>query len=99
MSKNTTRPVSDRQRETLAQVRWRVGRLDPTRFSILRREAATRGALVGARCSAKSAQGRSPPVALVTPNSSPTTREFDSGSGWPSYHESVNPDAVILQDR
>lgn len=68
--------------------------LDPTRFSILREAATERpwsGALLDEKrsgvytCGACNAE-------LFT-----SSTKFDSGSGWPSFYESVNPDAVILK--
>jgi len=90
MSKNTDTtqyPIAKSDSE------WRV-ELDPTRFSILREAATERpwsGALLDEKrtgvytCGACHAE-------LFASNT-----KFDSGSGWPSFYESVNPDAVILK--
>ena len=68
--------------------------LDPTRYAILREAATERpwsGALLDEKrsgvytCGACGAE-------LFKSNT-----KFDSGSGWPSFYESINPDAVVLK--
>jgi len=72
---------------------WR-DELDPTRFKILR-EAATERPWSGALLDEKR-EG----VYTCGACHSELFRsgaKFDSGSGWPSFFESVNPDAVELR--
>ncbi len=78
---------------TKSDEEWRQ-ELDPTRFSILRQAATERpwsGALLDEKregvytCAACHAE-------LFRSGA-----KFDSGSGWPSFFESVNPDAVELK--
>ncbi|MET4781281.1 peptide-methionine (R)-S-oxide reductase MsrB [Glaciihabitans sp. UYNi722] len=72
---------------------WRE-ELDPTRFSILR-EAATERPWSGALLDEK----RSGVYTCGACNAElfASGTKFDSGSGWPSFYESLNPDAVILK--
>ncbi|MHB1171155.1 MAG: peptide-methionine (R)-S-oxide reductase MsrB [Lacisediminihabitans sp.] len=67
--------------------------LDPTRYSILR-EAATERPWSGALLDEK----RSGVYTCAACNAELFTSgtKFDSGSGWPSFYESINPDAVQL---
>jgi peptide-methionine (R)-S-oxide reductase len=90
MSKNTDNtqyPVTKSDSE------WRT-ELDPTRFSILREAATERpwsGALLDEKRSGVYTCGACH-AELFASNT-----KFESGSGWPSFYESVNPDAVILK--
>lgn len=72
---------------------WRE-ELDPTRFSILR-EAATERPWSGALLDEK----RSGVYTCGACNAElfASGTKFESGSGWPSFYESVNPDAVVLK--
>ncbi len=72
---------------------WRE-ELDATRFSILR-EAATERPWSGALLDEK----RSGVYTCGACNAElfASGTKFDSGSGWPSFYESVNPDAVVLK--
>jgi peptide-methionine (R)-S-oxide reductase len=86
----TTFPVEKTESE------WKK-ELDPTRYSILREAATERpwsGALLDEKrsgvyvCGACGAE-------LFTSDT-----KFDSGSGWPSFYQAVNPDAVkLITDR
>lgn len=67
--------------------------LDPTRYSILR-EAATERPWSGALLDEKRAGVYTCGACGAELFKSDT--KFDSGSGWPSFYESVNPDAVKL---
>ncbi|HEY0261297.1 MAG TPA: peptide-methionine (R)-S-oxide reductase MsrB [Lacisediminihabitans sp.] len=71
---------------------WRE-ELDPTRYSILR-EAATERPWSGALLDEKRAGIYTCGACGAELFTSGT--KFDSGSGWPSFYESVNPDAVVL---
>ena len=72
---------------------WRE-ELDPTRFSILR-EAATERPWSGALLDEK----RSGVYTCGACNAElfASGTKFESGSGWPSFYESVNADAVVLK--
>lgn len=72
---------------------WRE-ELDPTRFSILR-EAATERPWSGALLDEKRAGVFTCGACGAELFASGT--KFESGSGWPSFYESVNPDAVVLK--
>ena len=72
---------------------WRA-ELDPNRFSILR-EAATERPWSGALLDEKRAGVYTCGACQAELFASNT--KFESGSGWPSFYESVNPDAVILK--
>ncbi len=72
---------------------WRA-ELDPTRFSILR-EAATERPWSGALLDEKRTGVYTCGACHAELFASDT--KFESGSGWPSFYESVNPDAVILK--
>ena len=90
MSKNTDTtqyPVAKSDSE------WRA-ELDPTRFSILR-EAATERPWSGALLDEKRAGVYTCGACHAELFASNT--KFESGSGWPSFYESVNADAVILK--
>ena len=90
MSKNTdstSYPVAKSDSE------WRA-ELDPTRFSILR-EAATERPWSGALLDEKRTGVYTCGACHADLFASDT--KFESGSGWPSFYESVNPDAVILK--
>ena len=90
MSKNTdstSYPVAK------SDSQWRA-ELDPTRFSILR-EAATERPWSGALLDEKRAGVYTCGACQAELFASNT--KFESGSGWPSFYESVNPDAVILK--
>jgi peptide-methionine (R)-S-oxide reductase len=85
-SENTNYPVAKSETE------WKQ-ELDPQRYSVLRQAATERpwsGALLDEKrsgvytCAACGAE-------LFTSGA-----KFESGSGWPSFYESVNPDAVEL---
>ncbi len=91
----STQPSKDSTEYTVekSESEWKQ-ELDPTRYSILREAATERpwsGALLDEKrsgvytCGACGAE-------LFTSDT-----KFDSGSGWPSFYESVNPDAVILK--
>jgi peptide-methionine (R)-S-oxide reductase len=67
--------------------------LDSTRYSILR-EAATERPWSGALLDEKRAGVYTCGACGAELFKSDT--KFDSGSGWPSFYESVNPDAVKL---
>ncbi|MFP7762060.1 peptide-methionine (R)-S-oxide reductase MsrB [Marisediminicola sp. LYQ134] len=67
--------------------------LDPTRFSILR-EAATERPWSGALLDEKRAGVYT--CGACHAELFPSGTKFDSGSGWPSFYEAVNPDAVKL---
>ncbi|MCU1637767.1 MAG: msrB [Microbacteriaceae bacterium] len=71
---------------------WRE-ELDPTRYSILR-EAATERPWSGALLDEK----RSGVYTCGACNAElfPSGTKFDSGSGWPSFYEAINPDAIKL---
>lgn len=71
---------------------WRT-ELDATRYSILR-EAATERPWSGALLDEK----REGVYTCGACNAElfPSGTKFDSGSGWPSFWEAVNPDAVKL---
>jgi peptide-methionine (R)-S-oxide reductase len=71
---------------------WRA-ELDPTRFSILR-EAATERPWSGALLDEKRPGVYTCGACGAELFASDT--KFDSGSGWPSFYESLNPDAVTL---
>ncbi|HAM28017.1 MAG TPA: peptide-methionine (R)-S-oxide reductase [Microbacteriaceae bacterium] len=75
-----------------SEAEWRE-ELDPTRYSILR-EAATERPWSGALLDEK----RSGVYTCGACNAElfPSGTKFDSGSGWPSFYASINPDAVIL---
>ena len=68
--------------------------LDDTRFSILR-ESATERPWTGALLDEKRAGVYTCGACNAELFASGT--KFDSGSGWPSFYESVNPDAVALK--
>ncbi|MCU1414105.1 MAG: msrB [Microbacteriaceae bacterium] len=71
--------------------------LDPTRYSILR-EAATERPWSGALLDEKRSGVYTCGACGAELFKSDT--KFDSGSGWPSFYESVNPDAVkLITDR
>ena len=75
---------------------WRA-KLDATRYSILR-EAATERPWSGALLDEK----REGVYTCGACNAElfPSGTKFDSGSGWPSFWEAVNPDAVrLITDR
>jgi peptide-methionine (R)-S-oxide reductase len=72
---------------------WRT-ELDPTRFSILR-EAATERPWSGAFLDEKRAGVYT--CGACGAELFASNAKFDSGSGWPSFYESVNPDAVVLK--
>ena len=75
---------------------WRA-ELDATRYSILR-EAATERPWSGALLDEK----REGVYTCGACNAElfPSGTKFDSGSGWPSFWEAVNPDAVgLITDR
>jgi len=67
--------------------------LDPTRYAILR-EAATERPWSGALLDEKRTGVYTCGACGAELFASGT--KFDSGSGWPSFYESVNPDAVTL---
>jgi peptide-methionine (R)-S-oxide reductase len=91
----TTKPNHDATEYPVAKSEdeWKQ-ELDPTRYSILR-EAATERPWSGALLDEK----RSGVYTCGACNAELFTSDtkFDSGSGWPSFYESVNPDAVILK--
>ena len=72
---------------------WRA-ELDSRRYSILR-EAATERAFSGALLDEKRAGVYVCGACHAELFASDT--KFESGSGWPSFYESVNKDAVILK--
>jgi peptide-methionine (R)-S-oxide reductase len=75
---------------------WRA-ELDPDRFSILRK-AATERAWSGALLDEKRSGVYTCAACHAELFASGT--KFESGSGWPSFYESVNPDAVkLITDR
>jgi peptide-methionine (R)-S-oxide reductase len=72
---------------------WRE-ELDPTRFSILRKAATERpwsGALLDEHRAGVYSCGACGAELFASGT------KFDSGSGWPSFYESINPDAVVLK--
>ena len=72
---------------------WRE-ELDPTRFSILRKAATERpwsGALLDEHRTGVYSCGACGAELFASGT------KFDSGSGWPSFYESINPDAVVLK--
>ncbi|MCU1584834.1 MAG: peptide methionine sulfoxide reductase [Microbacteriaceae bacterium] len=71
---------------------WRA-ELDPTRFSILR-EAATERPWSGALLDEKRPGVYTCGACGAELFASDT--KFDSGSGWPSFYDAINPDAVKL---
>ncbi len=72
---------------------WRED-LDPRRYSILR-EASTERAFSGALLDEKRAGVYVCGACHAELFASDT--KFESGSGWPSFYESVNKDAVVLK--
>jgi peptide-methionine (R)-S-oxide reductase len=91
----TTKPNHDTTQYPVAKTEdeWKQ-ELDPTSYSILR-EAATERPWSGALLDEK----RSGIYTCGACNAElfKSDTKFDSGSGWPSFYESVNPDAVILK--
>ncbi len=83
---STTFPVEKTEAE------WKQ-ELDPTRYSILR-EAATERPWSGALLDEKRSGVYTCGACGAELFRSDT--KFDSGSGWPSFYESVNADAVTL---
>jgi peptide-methionine (R)-S-oxide reductase len=75
-----------------SEAEWRQ-ELDPTRYAILR-EAATERAWSGALLDEKRAGVYT--CGACGAELFPSGTKFDSGSGWPSFYASINPDAVIL---
>jgi peptide-methionine (R)-S-oxide reductase len=72
---------------------WRE-ELDPTRFSILRKAATERpwsGALLDEHRAGVYSCGACGAELFASGT------KFDSGSGWPSFYESIKPDAVVLK--
>ncbi len=82
----TTHPVEKTEAE------WKQ-ELDPARYSILR-EAATERPWSGALLDEKRAGVYTCGACGAELFTSDT--KFDSGSGWPSFYQSVNPEAVTL---
>lgn len=76
-----------------SEAEWKQ-ELDPTRYSILR-EAATERPWSGALLDEKRSGVYTCGACGAELFKSDT--KFDSGSGWPSFYESVNPDAVVLK--
>lgn len=72
---------------------WRE-ELDPTRYAILR-EAATERAWTGALLDEKRAGVYT--CGACNAELFPSGTKFDSGSGWPSFYEAINPEAVVLK--
>ncbi|CAN5363495.1 peptide-methionine (R)-S-oxide reductase MsrB [soil metagenome] len=90
MSKNTdttTFPLTKSEEE------WKAA-LDPTRYSILR-QAATERPWTGALLDEK----RSGVYTCAACNAElfESGTKFESGSGWPSFYQALNPDAVVLK--
>jgi peptide-methionine (R)-S-oxide reductase len=77
---------------TKSDEEWRA-ELDPTRFSILR-EAATERPWSGALLDEKRPGVYTCGACGAELFASDT--KFDSGSGWPSFYESLKPEAVTL---
>ncbi|WP_394769887.1 peptide-methionine (R)-S-oxide reductase MsrB [Lacisediminihabitans sp.] len=75
-----------------SEAEWRQ-ELDPTRYAILR-EAATERPWSGALLDEKRAGVYT--CGACGAELFPSGTKFDSGSGWPSFYASINPDAVIL---
>ena len=72
--------------------------MDAERYAVLR-EAATERAVDAASCSTRAAPASTPARACGAELFKSGTK-FDSGCGWPSFYESVNPDAVeLIEDR
>jgi peptide-methionine (R)-S-oxide reductase len=90
----TTNPSNDTTKYPVAKSEdeWKQ-ELDSTRYSILR-EAATERPWSGALLDEKRAGVYTCGACGAELFKSDT--KFDSGSGWPSFYESVNPDAVKL---
>ena len=77
---------------TKSDQEWRA-ELDPQRFSILRQAATERpwsGALLDEKRGGVYTCGGCEAELFASGT------KFDSGSGWPSFYEAVNPDAVKL---
>ncbi|TXN32708.1 peptide-methionine (R)-S-oxide reductase MsrB [Lacisediminihabitans profunda] len=87
---NHTNPTSFPVAKSEAE--WRQ-ELDPTRYAILR-EAATERPWSGALLDEKRAGVYT--CGACGAELFPSGTKFDSGSGWPSFYASINPDAVIL---
>jgi peptide-methionine (R)-S-oxide reductase len=86
-----TNPTNFTVQKTDAE--WRE-ELDPTRYAILR-EAATERAWTGALLDEKRAGVYT--CGACNAELFPSGTKFDSGSGWPSFYEAINPDAVVLR--
>ncbi|MES2169297.1 MAG: peptide-methionine (R)-S-oxide reductase MsrB [Actinomycetota bacterium] len=94
----STKPSKDSTTFPLekTEAEWKQ-ELDPTRYSILR-EAATERPWSGALLDEKRAGVYTCGACGAELFKSDT--KFDSGSGWPSFYQSVNPDAVkLITDR
>lgn len=89
----STNPETTQYPIAKSDAQWRE-ELDPTRFSILR-EAATERPWSGALLDEKRAGVFTCGACGAELFKSDT--KFESGSGWPSFYESVNPDAVVLK--
>ena len=78
---------------TKSDEEWRA-ELDPARFSILREAATERpwsGTLLDEKRSGVYTCGACGAELFASGT------KFDAGCGWPSFYESLNPDAVILR--
>lgn len=78
---------------TKSDEEWRA-ELDPARFSILREAATERpwsGMLLDEKRSGVYTCGACGAELFASGT------KFDAGCGWPSFYESLNPDAVILR--
>lgn len=90
MSKNTdttTFPLTKSEDEWKAE-------LEPTRYSILR-QAATERPWTGALLDEKRAGVYT--CAACNAELFASGTKFESGSGWPSFYQALNPDAVVLK--
>lgn len=91
-SKETTESAVQKHAVEKSESEWKQD-LDSTRYSILR-EAATERPWSGALLDEKRSGIYKCGACGAELFKSDT--KFDSGSGWPSFYESVNPEAVTL---
>jgi peptide-methionine (R)-S-oxide reductase len=94
MSNHADSPNAEGARFPVAksEAEWRE-ELDPTRYAILREAATERpwsGAFLDEKRSGVYTCGACGAELFLSGT------KFDSGSGWPSFYASVNPDALVL---